>query len=432
MSESSGRPTVRVPVYDEKPPSKVGAFVRGIGDKQNIEKTQKPVKPVKLPNQKPDWRASLPVWVRDAEPTERGFFWLRWYFFARTNFGSSREKNELKGQKVSVPKFEEYYKGCLDNGDFVRLTRQESEATVVVVAAGGGESKTTVMSLAAAQRRRSLDMPVIVYDGDASNPNVMMWFNLSEEGALTANQLSEYLKRTQTTPHFTDFLKWCAADRESGVQVIHAEEGKLLKAEDTKRIFSNTKPSVHTLFGDTQPGTFESSEATFAQVEVADIVVVAARASGTKGREGVSTTLNYAPYRLRDENGKVDERVLIVLSEVHPADFNIRTRYVLAERYNASPDQIVLIPMSKYLKGNDRIKNGDKSADKINKIRIMALDLRTRFAVSVLDRKISELAIRLNHKARLAQYVPPEVHRANFQLPEESEQRIYRHPVVQN
>ena len=49
----------------------------------------------------------------------------------------------------------------------------------------------------------------------------------------------------------------------------------------------------------------------------------------------------------------------------------------------------MLIPFSQYIKG-------DGNFDKINKIKIEALDSRMRYSVAFLDRTVTDLAIQIN------------------------------------
>lgn len=413
--ESSGRPTRHVNVFDEKPPSRARSAV-GKMIKENVDtspksakvKADKPTNPeasasrktVKAKNKatksdvdREKWKESLPEWLRNDEPKNNKFYHWLWSMHARIFYSRASEDYVIGDDKRRVPKFVDFQQQYWKNYDFTNDTRRLSETKVAVVSASGGMGKTTIASLLAAFRKRATNSPVVVYEGDASDPNLMMWFDLDPQNSLTANQLSAIFDQNPYgTLQYTHFNTWCAVDHESGVMVIHAEEGIFLSANETKRNIAMTKPNVHTFIGDTQPGLFDSNAATYGQIEEADIVIVAGMGTGSKGRNEIRTTLDYKPYNLRDENNMVSSRVIIVVNDVDPRDFNSRTRYQFAERYNALPSQVVLIPHSNYLKGS---RNSSKD-DKINKIRIRSLDARTRYAVSYLDRKVTELAIVLN------------------------------------
>ncbi len=387
MSESSGRPTVRIPEHEGKPPN-VFQKVRQ-RSAANEAKQQEPVRPTVEVSAKPTWRESLPDWLRDSEPAKsEQLLHLKWILYSRLVFALKDVKKN--SETVWIPNFENYHKGAADNFKFVRETRQATSAVIVVPEASGGVSKTTVSTLLGAERSLSTDMNVIVYDGDTSDPNVFMWYGLNpDEGWLTGQSLVSYLNEGWV-PSYNDMTRYCAAEFDSGVLAIHAVRGTSIDAESTTLIVDKVRPTCHTLICDTEPGTKEDV-ATHALIKSADIVIVPGFASGTKELEGVNSTLDYAPYGLRGLRGAVAEHVIIAISGVKPREFNLRTRHRLARRYGASVHQVILIPFSQYIKGTGNF-------DEINKIKMSALDPRTRYGVSNLNRAVSELAGTLNQR----------------------------------
>ena len=412
MSESSGRPTRRIAELEGKPPSVLarhGSTATAINARLNRPQRTPSAKP-----QKPDWRISLPGWLVESEPeTKKSILWLKWYFYARVMFASPSIKKSH--ETVKVPNFIDFRAERLKNFEYVRNTRSSSGAVVTVTEAGGGVSKTTVATLLGAQRSKSCNMNVIVYDGDTSNPNVFMWYGLSTgEDWLTSESLLGYLNRGWV-PSYYDMSQHCASEYDSGVLAIHARAGKSINDQSTKLILERIRPTCHSLICDTQPGTLGQDEQTSALVHSADIVIVPGLAAGAKELLSVTETLGYEPYKLRDNTGKVAKHVIIVISGVQPGEFNLRTRYLFARRYNATIEQIVLLPFSQYIKG-------DGNFDKINKIKIDSLDARMQYGVSVLDRTVSDLAIRLNVERQSAPLPWTEVPaRPPFRAPHEQQ-----------
>lgn len=404
MSESSGRPVQRVSVVDGAKPRHIPKRLMAIFNDQE-QATEQATEPTPMTDQKPtdakstvvppaeDWKTNLPDWLKFDMPTSRGYYRIKWTIFSWLFY-----RNGKNPKLKSSPKFFGYVSGFWENHDFVQETRRASEAIVTVGSADGGMGKTTAATLLAAMRKKATERPVLAYDGDASHPNIMMWYDIKDDGALTTNQLAAYLEESgASSPYFTDLNKWCADDPDTHVMVIDGVQGKFLDAAKTSRNIRAIKPSVHTLVTDSQPGLFEDDAATYAQIECADIVLIAGIGSSHKGREAIKVTLDYEPYQLRNQNGRVADHVLIVVNSVEPRDFNTRTRFKLAGRYNATPDQIILIPTCQYLNGMSGISE-ENEQDKINKVRIQSLDPRTRYAVSYLDRRVSELAIAINSK----------------------------------
>ena len=393
MSQTSGRPTVRINEKPGKPPT-IFEKRKDRTANNDIPKFVKPKrqKPVSNKPTKPEWRTFLPLWLRESEPkVKRTLHWIVWYFYSRIVFALPWVK--MNHETVRVPNFIDFHNGYQENSDYVRTTRQNSSAVVSVAEAGGGVSKTTISTLLGAQRSLSTDMSVIVYDGDTSNPNVFMWYDLDPAGGwLTSESLLCYLNEGWV-PTYNDMTKYCAAEFDSGVFAIHARAGLSINAKSTNLIVNRVRPTCHTLICDTQPGTLGGDEQTSTLVHSADIVIVPGIASGAKELMAITATLDYIPYGLRNNDDKVAPHVIIAISGVKPRGFNLRTRYLFAKRYNANVEQIVLLPYSQYIKG-------DGNFDKINKIKISALDMRMRYGVSDLDRTVSELAIQLNNERR--------------------------------
>jgi len=392
MSNSSGRPTQRITEMQGRPPT-IASRRKSRDEKaqDNKEATPRPEKVIINKPPKPPWRTLLPQWLRESEPQgKHGLFWIKWFLYARVLFALPFVKK--RHESVKIPNFIDYEKGSADNSAFSRETRSKSSAIICLPAASGGVGKTTTSTLLGAHRRMSTDMPVIVYDGDTSDPNVFMWYDLDEErGWLTGASLLENLERGWR-PSYNDMSQYAATEYSSGVMAIHAARGKPIDAVSTKLILDRLRPCVHSLICDTEPGT-EEDEQTHMIVQTSDIVVVPGIASGAKELQSVKTTLDYEAFGLRDEEGKVAPHVIIAISGVKREDFNLRTRYKFALRFNATLEQIVLLPYSQYIKG-------DGNFDQINKIEISALDARMRYGVSCLDRAVSELAIELNNERR--------------------------------
>jgi len=392
MSNSSGRPTVRINEKSGKPPSYLTRRQERAAN-PNQEKVVKP-KPHKVASNKPakpDWRLALPVWLQRSEPKSKNSgLWVKWYLYSRMVFALPAVKKNP--ETASVPNFIDFQKVTLQNNDYVRNTRSDSSAVICMPAASGGVGKTTISTLLGAQRRISTDLGVIVYDGDTSDPNVFMWYDLNQdEDWLTGESLLARLN-LGWVPTYNELTHSAAIEYDSGVMAIHAKRGAPIDAESTRLILDRLQPCCHSLICDTQPGTAED-EQTHMIVQTADIVVVPGIASSAKELQSVSATLDYVPFGLRDSEGKVAPHVIIAISNVKRKEFNLRTRYLFAQRYNATLDQIVLLPYSQYIKGNGNF-------DKINKIKIDALDARMRYAASDLDRAVTELAIQLNKERR--------------------------------
>lgn len=431
-TSGSGRPTRHVTMHEGQAPKPTDGllkrFLDGSDPENEAPKRTTKAAPTPPKASEPDWRTKLPAWLRQSEPAERkSMYWHKWNLYSRLNFRGSLEDNEKKGEKISVPVFRDYVEGFRQNTQYSLDTRRHSETKVVVANASGGVSKTTVATLLAAQRSRATGMNVILYDGDSSDPNALEWYVLEDatdrselpdapdvdvlgeslddivdsmtpevvQGGvvkeLTTVELNRRLVEDQWQPTYNELLKLTASDADSKVWVIHAERGKRLTAAQTTQNIDALTPHCHTLIADTQPGTEDDEHATSALVAGADILIVPGFADTAKTLNAVSTTLNYAPYNLRTEKGRVAGHVLIVISGVKPRNFNARTRLSFAKRYNAAVQQVILIPHDDYLKGQ-----GDFTTT--NKIDIDALEPRTQYGVSYLDQTVSRLAIRLNRR----------------------------------
>ena len=377
MSASSGGPTRRIKQVD--PPLSED-------DDQGSRRFQR------AETDKAEWHEQLPQWLRESEPEKKfSTQWGHWFTYARTG----RYKSSS-----SAPSFIDYEKAASANWDFVRSVRQESMTTVCVPSASGGIAKSTTASLLSAYLRQSTDMPVLLYDGDTSDPNLLKFFHLDDPQQLshtfTGHELVEILKVELLS--YEDYVnknhqRYAAFDEDSGVAIIHAKKDFGLDFESSARIVTKGKKAFHTLIADTQPGTGADRTDTNGLVHASDIIIVPGRADAAKTLDAVSTTLDYDDYGLRDPDRK-GKNVIIAIGSVSPADFNRRVLLRFADRFKIPASRVVLIPNSEYIRSDRSV--GDVTEQKVNKIKLSGLDKPTLYGVSELARAVTKMAIRIN------------------------------------
>lgn len=347
---------------------------------------------------KEDFRVNLPEWLRKDEPKTRlSPYWLNWYLYAKSG-GANRTRS-------AVPHFVDYYTEAMRNAAAIHELREQPIKTAII-SNEGGMGKTTTAALLAVMLDHATDMDVVLYDGDTSGPNMLQWFNLEQRETLTGADIAYWLMRGARPVH-NDFVGRVAAVPNTGISIIHATNKVRLNRETSRSLVRAISPNYTYFIADTVPGivnivddvdtadttasTAQTGDGTQGLVETADIVIISADGSSSKGIVAIAETLDHEPYGLRDETGRVAPHVLISVCQVRRRDFNSRTIATFAERYNASPEQIVLIPFSQYIRGS-----GDY--ERINPITLSALDPRTRYGASRLARTFMEMATSIRQR----------------------------------
>ncbi len=370
MSENSSSHTERIERLGERPPERFRRREEG---------------------ERPKWVQELPIWLQDSEKIAAKYgYSRRWWFYAR--FYTLWEKLQRP-----IPVFINYKKAYQENVQFILSNYAASNATGVTAGAAGGVGKTIIATLLGIILKKTKH-DVIIYDADQSNPGVMMRLHLDDAhrhtigGAAWAKRLSQ-----GWTPQNQFISQMTAFDAESGVMVIPAEGGILMDEDDTIMVAEEAKKVCHTLIADTEPGASETRFATIGLVNVADVVVTPGLAESSKELEAISKTLNYTPFNLRNDDGKVASHVLIVIDGVPEREYNLKTHYEMADRYGVPPKQIALVPFSQYIKGGGNFRN-------ISKISEASLDERMLYGVSELGRAFTVLAMERNDRKK-QQYV---------------------------
>lgn len=327
-----------------------------------------------------EWRQTLPQWLRENEPVDHGsFYWNQWFVYAHT-------LNSKAGAKLPVPKLVDYVEGCRQNTAYVRSHNQHSMCRVCVLSAAGGQGKTTTSILLAIADRLGLEMPVLLFDADNSRPNVFNVLQLEKEGAMTGHALAERM-RTGWIPTHDDIARLATFDYDSNVLAIHALNKRVDDAT-SRMILERLKPAVHTIITDARPGNEETDIGVQGIVEASDIVIVSGDGSSSNGIDSIKTTLDWPAFELRSP-GKKAGNVIVAVTKVKPSDVNSRTQYEMAERFGLNAKQVVLFPLSSYIRGSGKL-------DQSNKIVLNALDTQMRYSISCLSRIQTEMAIRIN------------------------------------
>ncbi len=361
--------------------------------KKKVEppKTTEPPKDVVPKEPRKPWTETLPEWLRKDKPEiglsdAKVFLWMSWWVYSRTGL--------YKRKFVRVPRFVNYEAKIADNKRTMKSHRSESMATGCVISSSGGVGKTTTSAGLSVSLIDATGVNVISYDGDISDPNLLDWFELpyvndvSQKEVITGHKLIERLEKDDWHPTYEDLIPITAIDSVSNLMLIHAEEGPAISSESSQLLVQRIKPATHTFIADTEPGKNDSRQGTIGLVDASDIVVIAGDAQQPKSFGAIERTINEELFNLRTENGEAP-RVIVCIGAVKPKDFNSRTRYEYAERFGVSPDRVVLVPFSNYIRGNQRTK-------KMNKFKLSALSAQVRYGYSELARIWSQMAVERN------------------------------------
>ncbi|HTK39638.1 MAG TPA: hypothetical protein VL362_02125 [Patescibacteria group bacterium] len=254
--------------------------------------------------------------------------------------------------------------------------RSKSQKIVVVVTAKGGACKTTTSTWKAAIAASFSRLAVILFDTDSAGGKVLKRFRLNSEDAMTS---TEVVKRGGNIS-YEELSRRTPTDPNTGVVMIHSPAGEEFEGDSLGvAVYNMHRASAHTLVVDCGAGFKKVN--TDSVIKVADVIVIPADfGSGDYNCddiEDVKETLDYKPYGLREEIG----RVVIAVSAVKWRHFNTRTQYALARKFRVAPHQVVLIPYGRYFH-----KTGSVNLEKLR--------AKMLFAWALLNQRSDEAVIR--------------------------------------
>jgi hypothetical protein len=351
---------------------------------KNLQKTS--TKPVpKSKPEKPDWKESLPDWLIYDQPAS-GFniYWIKWWLYARLGM--------YKWSWIPIPRFVNYRAESRAIDSWIRSQRSLSQCIGCVGNASGGIGKTSITGGLLASLRDAHDMSTIGYDGDVSDPNLLPRFHLQDVNALTGQPVISGKRLVQRLiegwrPTYRDLIPLTAIDEDSGIMFVTADT-KAIDEESSILIMERLKETTHTLIADTEPGIGETRGGTHGLVRASDIIVIAGDASQPKSFPAIERTFTPDGLNLRNADGEAPN-VILAFGAVNRRDFNSRIQFEYADRYGVKPDRVVLIPYSKYIRGDPRSKQ-------MNKMKLSALSDSVVYGYKKLAKVWTEMAVLKN------------------------------------
>lgn len=251
--------------------------------------------------------------------------------------------------------------------------RSRTQAIIAVATTKGGACKTTTATWRAAFRAWVTRLTVILFDTDSGGGKVLRRFGLDSREAMTS---TEVVKRGGKVP-YEELSRRTQTDPKTGVVMIHSQAGEEFEGDTLgAAIYELHRMSAHTVIVDCGPGFKKVN--TDSVMRVSDVIVIPGDFGSGDDLDDIKETLDYPPYHLR---GSEIGRVVIAVSAVKWRHFNTRTQYMLAKRFGVTPQQVVLIPYSRYLH-----KTGTVDLDRQHP--------KMQWASALLERRCGEAVIR--------------------------------------
>ena len=144
----------------------------------------------------------------------------------------------------------------------------------------------------------------------------------------------------------------------------------------------------HSVVVDTTPGYKEQN--TLAVIRNASVIVIPGNIHADDDMDQVVETLDHPEYELRARYDR-GEGPIIAISAIRWWQYNVRTVYELAKRFDVDPEHIVLLPYSRWLK-NQRPVNYQRDTSEYG----WPIGPKYRYAVSWLLRRKTEMTLQHN------------------------------------
>jgi MinD-like ATPase involved in chromosome partitioning or flagellar assembly len=308
----------------------------------SFAKSPQPVpnsKPTPEPKPKLSFDDKLPIWVRESKPSKKGLRMAIWWTYCVLRL--------YKISWVPVPQpFWSYKNQTTFNIDSIRAKRDRIMGIVAVASRKGGTGKTSVSSWMNSMFSLLIDIMSALFDADSGSDAAGGRHGIHPDpNHLTSLQVTKMILNYGWKPTKEDFTRKVAFDKLSQAYVIPYAIDIEITPEEMATVAHTLKPACDLLFLDTAPGIKEKN--TEGAIEASTVTILTARHNVEDDMRGISLALAHKPYGLR--TSAKSDGVIIVLNAVKWYNFNKRTQYMEAEKFNVRPDQVVLIPFRRYL-----------------------------------------------------------------------------------
>jgi len=294
-------------------------------------------KPKKKPKQPP------PAWVLAGKPIRKGPRRMLWYLYLWLKLYKIKAIPQPRPHGV-------YIVAIWRKRKEIRAVRKLTQAIVTVFTIKGGATKTTRSTWSAAILMWIIKLQVNVFDVDSGGGKSAKRFGLERTETLESKGSITQIADKGWMPTYENMVHDLLGDDSTGVQVFYCKPTKQHPTpEKTALAIRHHKHNCHTLFVDTGPGLGNSMKEGAAVAGT--VLEVVGLAHSSDDMDDIEETLNDEGYGLRD---RIDQ-VLVVISGVGWNEFNTRTQYAFAERFEVDPDNVVLIPHHGDLKGTHKV-----------------------------------------------------------------------------
>lgn len=317
-----------------------------------------------------------PQWVLASRPIKPGPRRVLWWVYMTCRLYNLRW--------IPVPRHVGvYWRRQGENRKWSYGNRKSTRAIIAVVQGKGGCGKTTITTYDSVEDRASTEELVLVIDADSGGGVIAGdRFELNVKGKFTTESLSERIQRDPriTAEELDRRVMW---HEPTNIGVVPMNTGADLSAEQMSQLVTALAPLAHSVYVDTTPGFKEVN--TPGAVSVANVVMLPATYHVMADRIQLRSTLDHQQYELRSSK---KDSVLIQVSGIRWWQYNLRTVYELASEFEVSPEQIILVPYSRWLKGTKPV-----TYDRLTRT-LLHLSPKTRYAKSVAVRRRGEVAER--------------------------------------
>ncbi len=273
------------------------------------------------------------------------------------------------------------------NREWLYHNRMRIKQIVMVYLAKPDGDTTTFATLMAAYERITCGHDVLLCDLDSRGGQAYERFGLDRDKTITSDEIAKIASRHEYDwlPQPSMLHALVAQHEDTGVMVTFMPKGTKIHGWNVRRALTALSPTVGSIYVDTTPGFEDPSTAGAAYA--APLVILPGHIHVEADMVSIQESLDTEKYKIRK-----DHRYLIVIESVRRRDYNLRTVYRLAERFDVDPDCIVLVPYDKWLRDSGYIVF-DRDTRQFCKLR-----LKTRYALSELMRRRGELALEFNRE----------------------------------
>lgn len=321
----------------------------------SFDKPSKPAPnagPIPDPKPKLSFDDKLEEWVRESKPSKNGPRMVIWWMYCALRL--------YKISWIPVPKpFWSYASQTATNIERIRAKRDRIMGIVAVASRKGGTGKTTVSSWMNSMFSLLIDITSALFDADSGSDGAGGRHGIHPDpDHLTSLQVEQMILHHGWKPTKEDFTRKVAFDKLSQAYVIPYAIDMDITPEEMAKVAHTLKPACDLLFLDTAPGIKEKS--TEGAIEASTVTILTARHNAEDDMRCVDLALTHKQYKLR--TSAKSDGVIIVLNAVKWYNFNKRTQYMEAKKFNVRPDQVVLIPFQRYLDSTKQVNISNASS----------------------------------------------------------------------